>query len=126
MLREELIRYLNNPTIKQSSEKTLVESFKKIDNAWLPSQTLLQITNTGVDNSQKTLVEKYRLLEFKPESVAVDLLFEPLLSPGTLIYHLGEGARVEVAGGDTADLVTRLQEGDFSIFKEDIKELNQP
>ena len=123
----------DNPTatlgVKKTVDKIAVEKLLKVDNAWIPSQVFHSATDTYVDGHTESLTDKFRLVEFTPDVVTTDLLFEPQPSPGVRIFRnaFGDnGGEMEVAGGSILALQDELSQGDFSILKEEVTDLSKP
>ena len=109
--------------VKSIYRKMSVESLKHYDDGWVPSSVRTEYTMTGYDGKMKTSIDKLKVVDFNPNAVDEDALFDPSFSPGTRILSQ-EG--VTIAGGNMTVLVAQLQSRDFSILDEEVTDLSKP
>ena len=103
-----------------------VERIEQFGDAWVPTRVFDESRRMGTDGKPRVQTEKFWVVEFAPDAVTVDLLFEPLLSPGTAIFPKAAPGRIEFAGGDITPLVAQLQSGDLSPLAEEVEDMSQP
>jgi hypothetical protein len=108
------------------SSTVSVEKMELIAGTWIPMQIREEhVRKRGQDAPLKRL-SKLKVTSFKPNSLSVNSLFEPIIIPGTLILNRADPLAVsQVSGGDISALVTQFRAGDFTPLDEEESDLSQ-
>ena len=111
-----------------ASNKFAVEKLQKYGDYWIPSRVFRESKRVNFEGNEKVLTESFRITSLQADAVTTGLLFTPLFSPGTRVYFnvaSSVGGKVDIAGGDIANLISRLQLGDFSDLQQEGGDLSQ-
>jgi len=117
------------PQYKRFYQKTAVEQLQKVEGNWIPFSVYQETQKIGYKGEINTSRRQVKILNFDLDAVNGNVLFAPLLSPGTVLIGAdtsSPSSSASAIGGSINHLLDQSQSGDFSFMDENIGDLGQP